>query len=410
MSAHASNRDDSRRPQALAAADPDARPLIMHVVFRFGAGGLENGIVNLINRLPAAEFRHVVVALTHCDAQFCRRVTRNDVAFLSLHKPKGHGWQVFWPMWQILRKYRPDVVHTRNIAALEMQLPAWLAGVRVRLHGEHGRDKADPLGTNRRHRFMRRVLNAFVTHYVALSADLEHYLTETIGIDPRRVSRICNGVDEEKFRPAQLASRPPAESSNVQPPVVVGTVGRMHAAKGHGVLLEALGLLLGKEPNRRQRLKVRLVGDGPLRPTLEQEIARLGLRGVVELLGERGDVDELMRSFDVLVVPSVEGEGISNQILEAMASGIPVVATAVGGNAELVVPGTTGALVPPNDAGALAAALAEYLGDAARRRREGAGAREAVEARFRLNGMVERYRCLYHEVLSDGRRAAVPLT
>jgi glycosyltransferase involved in cell wall biosynthesis len=117
-----------------------------------------------------------------------------------------------------------------------------------------------------------------------------------------------------------------------------------------------------------------------------------------------------MRSFDVLVVPSVEGEGISNQILEAMASGIPVVATAVGGNAELVVPGTTGALVPPNDAGALAAALAEYLGDAARRRREGAGAREAVEARFRLNGMVERYRCLYHEVLSDGRRAAVPLT
>ncbi|MCZ2441613.1 MAG: glycosyltransferase, partial [Burkholderiales bacterium] len=111
----------------------DSRPLVLHVVYRFDVGGLENGVVNLIDRMT--DWRHAVVALTECAPAFCARVQRADVSFHSLHQQPGHGYRSWPALLRILRELRPQVVHTRNLAALEMQPAAWWAGVPLRVHG-----------------------------------------------------------------------------------------------------------------------------------------------------------------------------------------------------------------------------------------------------------------------------------
>ena len=120
-------------------------PLVLHVVYRFDTGGLENGVVNLINHLPAYAYRHAVVALTEVVPGFTQRIRRNDVSFVSLHKPPGHGAKIYPQLTQVIRQLRPDVVHTRNLAALECQVPAWWCRVPVRF--PFGIHLARPEGT-----------------------------------------------------------------------------------------------------------------------------------------------------------------------------------------------------------------------------------------------------------------------
>jgi len=123
----------------------DNRPLVAHVLHRFDTGGLENGVVNLINRMPAERYRHAVIALTEITA-FSRRIERRDVQLIALDKPPGQGLWMYPRLRGLLRELRPAIVHTRNLGALEMALPAAWAGVPVRIHGEHGWDIEDPAG------------------------------------------------------------------------------------------------------------------------------------------------------------------------------------------------------------------------------------------------------------------------
>ncbi|MFN3565676.1 MAG: glycosyltransferase, partial [Burkholderiaceae bacterium] len=190
----------------------DPRPLILHVVFRFAVGGLENGVVNLINRMPRDRWRHGVIALTEIAAGFRERVQRDDVHYLGLGKPPGHGVRVYPQLFRAFRELRPAIVHTRNLAALEAVVPAWAARVPVRIHGEHGRDVSDLDGTNRRYRWVRKLYRPFVHQYVALSRDLENYLIERIGVAADRVEHIYNGVDSERFSP-RAGARAPIEGS-----------------------------------------------------------------------------------------------------------------------------------------------------------------------------------------------------
>ena len=376
----------------------DERLLVMHVVFSFAVGGLENGVVNLINRLDTRRFRHVVVALTKCDPVFCARVTRPDVEFVALHKPPGHSFKLFPALFRLFRKYRPDVVHTRNLAALETSFPAWLAGVPVRIHGEHGWDVTDPDGTNPKYRLIRRLHRPFVTHYIALSGHLKAYLREAIRVPENRVTRICNGVDLTRFE-ARGPQRAPIEGSpfNDQGHYVLGTVGRLQAVKDQMNLLRAFVLLIRRRPDLASKTRLVLAGDGPMRGALEAEIARECVQDHVWLAGERGDVPNVMRGFDCFVLPS-QAEGISNTILEAMAGGLPVVATAVGGNGELVDDGVTGTLVPPQDPALLADALERYVSSPALGVEQGRAGRKRVEACFSLDGMVGQYAGLYQSL------------
>lgn len=377
-------------------------PLIVHVLFRFDVGGLENGVVNLINHLPAGDFRHAILALDGISADFARRLVRDDVTLHALHKPPGHAHALYPRIWRLLRQWRPAVVHTRNLAALECQVPAWAAGVPLRIHGEHGRDVDDLDGTNVKLQRLRRLYRPFVHRYVTVSADLQRYLVQRVGVPAARIAQIYNGVDSTRFHPAAghepVPSGWPFAGDGLW---CIGTVGRMQGVKHQTLLARAFVQLLQRRPELRAHLRLVMVGDGPLRAAAQAVLDEAGLASLAWLPGERADVPALMRALQVFVLPSL-GEGISNTILEAMASGLPVLATRVGGNAELVQPGITGELVPSDDAAALSAAL-EHLADAPQRAREmGRAARQLVEDRFSLSAMVGAYRRVYAGGLHSG--------
>ncbi|MBT0960608.1 TIGR03088 family PEP-CTERM/XrtA system glycosyltransferase [Denitromonas iodatirespirans] len=379
-------------------------PLVAHVVHGFRIGGLENGVVNLINRMPASRYRHVVIALTDCDPAFCRRVTREDVDFISLRLPPGHGLRHYRQVYRLLRQLRPDIVHTRNLAALEMVVPAWAAGVPVRIHGEHGWDTGDPGGASRKYRLLRRLYAPFVTQYIALSRQLSSYLQQGVGIAEHRISRICNGVDAVRFAPA--ADRQMLAPAGFCPAqgVVFGTVGRLQTVKDQLTLVRAFGRWLADDADAAARARLVIVGDGPQRGEVEAEIAAAGVQDQVWLAGARDDVPALLQSMDVFVLPS-KAEGISNTLLEAMASGLPVIATEVGGNGELVQAERTGLLVPPEDPAAMAGAMRALFHDPARRSAQRLAARARIEAEFSLDAMVAGYMAVYDRMLTRAGRA-----
>ncbi len=122
------------------------------------------------------------MALTEVAPSFAKRVQRHDVEYIALRKPAGHLWKLYPRLLRVFRELQPAIVHTRNLAALEAVVPAWTAGVPVRIHGEHGRDAIDPDGMRRRYQWVRRAYSPFVSRYVAVSKDLERYLRERVGV------------------------------------------------------------------------------------------------------------------------------------------------------------------------------------------------------------------------------------
>ena len=380
-----------------------AAPLVVHLLYRFDTGGLENGVVNLVNHMPEGAYRHAVVALTEVVPAFAARIRRPGVEFVSLHKPPGHGAKLYPRVARLLRRLRPAVLHTRNLAALEFQVPGAWCGVPARVHGEHGRDVEDLDGSSRRHQLVRRLYRPFVHRYVALSQDLAGYLQQRVGVPAGRIAQIHNGVDTERFHPAPGPGRAPLPGCPFTDPglFVAGTVGRMQAVKDQVLLARAFVRALELAPALRGRLRLVLVGEGPLRASCQAVLGDAGLGGCAWLPGERADVPDVMRGLDAFVLPS-KAEGISNTILEAMSSALPVLATRVGGNAELVEEGRTGTLVPAGDVQAMAQALVALASAPAAACALGRAGRERVEQRFSLQAMVAAYQRTYDELLGRG--------
>ena len=378
-------------------------PLIVHVIYRLDVGGLENGLVNLINRIPADRFRHAIVCLTR-SSDFRKRIIRRDVAVFTLDKPPGNSALTHFKLWRLLKQLRPAIVHTRNLAALEGTIPAFLARVPVRIHGEHGRDVGDLDGEDRQMQRLRRLFKPFVHQYVALSKDLERYLHERIRVPPQRLAQFYNGVDTDIFRPP-AAGREPLPVADFAAPdaFIIGTVGRMQEVKDQLTLARAFIEAVASAPEAKRRMRLVMVGDGPLRPQVSAVLEAAGVRQLAWLPGDRDDVPSLMRGLDLFVLPSL-AEGVSNTILEAMATGLPVIATAVGGNPEIVEEGQTGRLVPRSAPGAMAEAMLGYYANGSERQRHGQRAREVAVARFSMSAMVTNYLDLYDRML-EGKQS-----
>ncbi|HEY8709556.1 MAG TPA: glycosyltransferase, partial [Burkholderiaceae bacterium] len=316
----------------------------------------------------------------------------------------------FWlypTLFRLMRRWRPAIVHTRNLAALEAMVPAWAAGVPVRIHGEHGRDVDDLDGTSRKHQWLRRLYRPFVSHHVALGGELADYLVAKVGVARAGVTRICNGVDTAHFKPAEggvpvAIDGCPFDGSRHW---LVGTVGRMQAVKDQRTLAHAFVLALAQHPALRQRVRLVMVGEGPQRAESLAILEAAGVAALAWLPGERHDVAGVMRGLNCFVLPSL-AEGVSNTILEAMASGLPVIATAVGANAELVDHGETGEIVAPADSQALAASIARLAMQPERAAAMGRAGRAAAQSRFSLHSMISAYQSLYDSQLEARGYAA----
>ena len=245
-----------------SAATPAAPIHIVHLLWHFSTGGLENGVVNLINHLPPAQFRHSIVSLTGHDQQFVRRIQTDNVSLYSLDKQAGHDWGTFSRLNRLLKTLQPDVLHSRNLATLELQLVGWWRKVPLRLHGEHGWDSNDIGGSNKKNRLLRHLFKGFVQRFICLSTESERYLTTIIGIDNSRVDRICNGVQTDKFSTASPATLAMPAAVTAAEPVIFATVGRLASVKNQALLLRSFALLLQQQPEQRQRCALVLVGDG----------------------------------------------------------------------------------------------------------------------------------------------------
>jgi sugar transferase (PEP-CTERM/EpsH1 system associated) len=310
-----------------------------------------------------------------------------DVAVHCMHKPPGIDARFVVRLARRFRTLRPEVVHSRNWSTLDAVLAARLARVPVVIHGEHGREATDPQGLDGRRRRVRRLAAPLITRFVTVSFDLSRWLVDIVGVPPRKIETIHNGVDLADFASdGRDAGRRVLGIGGDT--VVFGSIGRLDPVKDHLGLIDAFARL----EQRETRLVI--VGDGPCRRALEERCARRDVAGRVHLLGERDDVPALLAVMDVYVLASI-AEGISNTILEAMASALPVVATRTGGNPELVEDGVTGALVPVGDPAALARALSTYADDPHVRDLQGKAGRRRATEEFGLERMAARYRRLY---------------
>lgn len=378
------------------------KPMIVHVLYRLDTGGMERMLVTLINR-TCQRYHHAVICLEGYGA-LRDEIEPDDVPCLALDKKPGKDWHCYFRLWRALRDLKPDLVHTYNVGAVDAALIARLAGVRRVVHAERGRDAADPRGESGKYRLLRRWLLPFIDRYLAVSMDLQNWLMEKVGIPSSRVVCIPNGIDATAFSATgnERSTRPLLGSFAPPGTVLIGTVGRLDAVKDQAGLITAFRILCEALPHECSRLRLVLLGEGSQRAALESQIASAGLSARVRLLGNRNDVAPLLAEFDVFALSSI-AEGMPGVLLEAMASGLPVVATDVGGVGEVVVAGMTGTLVSANDPKALAGALMDYVLDEGLRAEHGAAGRECVMARFSLQTMLSAYTEFYDGLLDRPR-------
>jgi sugar transferase (PEP-CTERM/EpsH1 system associated) len=382
--------ESARRPFATIAGrvqDAARRARIVHVIPSLRVGGLENVVVRLVEHLAPLAQQAVVTPAGA--GPLAGRVPAGVPVFPLGETHRPDRWNAL-RMARLFRKLRPDIVHTRNWTCIDAIIGARLAGVPVVIQGEHGREAVDPEGRNRRRQQVRRLLSPFVTDFVTVSRDLARWLIEEVRVPARKVRTIYNGVDTARYA---LGDRAAARRALGIPPdwTVAGTVGRLDPVKDQIGLIRAFG-----QAAIKGKSALVIVGDGPVRRQLEALVKELALGDRVRLLGERDDVPLILRALDVFVLSSI-GEGTSNAILEAMATGLPVIATRAGGNSELVRDGLTGRIIEPRRPDVLAEALTAYLDDPVLARAHGAGGRERAVGDFGLERMLAGYTALYRQ-------------
>lgn len=368
---------------------------LAHVVYSFDVGGLENVIVQLINRLPVDRYRHVLISLTSL-GECANRIAAPSVEMVALNKKPGHAIPLYPQLFHLFRRIRPDVLHTCNLAALEVVPVAWAASVRYRVHAEHGWDASDPHGENSRYQRLRRLYRPFVSRYVSVSRDLDQYLAESVNVPGRQRILIPNGVDTEVFTPLSEAKPPALAEGRLQPKQhwIVGTVGRLQTVKNQPLLAKAFVRFLELVPEARSRARLIMVGEGPLRNEVETILGAAGLSDLAWLPGTRSDIPEILRALDVFVLPS-QTEGTSCTLQEAMATGLPSICTAVGGTPDVLEEEKHGLLVPSGNVEAMAEALKSYWTTPALAMEHGRAARMSAVERFGLGHMVHQYDAVF---------------
>ena len=295
-------------------------------------------------------------------------------------------------MVKLLRSLRPDVMHQHRTGPYHGKwacLAAWFAGVRVIVASEHQAAYRQSLPA----RIVRQGVDRLVDCVVAVSEHDRRTQLEAAGRAPDRIEVVHNGIDFGRFATGNGAAV--RRSLGIPPDaLIVGSVGRLEQQKGLKYLLRAVSQLGAEWPE----LRLVIAGDGSLRGALEAEAAALGIEDRVHLLGARNDVPDVLAALDVFAMPS-EWEPFGLAAAEAMAAGLPVIASEVGGLPEVVAAGVTGILVPACEPGPLAAGIATLLREPATRRAMGEAGRARVQAEFSAQAMGNRMCSLYERLL-----------
>lgn len=358
-------------------------PRVMHVVTRLGFGGLEVEILNLVRGLERLGFEQSLCCLED-EGELADQLPES----VPVWSCGGGGVRrVAWGAARRIREWRPDIVHVRNGWAWpDAAIASILAGRRGGLvFSFHGWDRVGRLPWKRA--FLYRQLARITPALASISAETAAKFADEAGIAPGRFAVLDSGIDVRRFRPA--------EGGRTGGRIVLGCVSRLDPIKAHDVLIDAFDRALD---GGRRDLELRLIGDGPTRADLERLVDERGLGDRVRFLGMRRDIDEQLRELDLFVLSS-RREGRPISIMEAMASGLPIIATRVGSVAGLVGEGRAGPLVEPGDVEGLARAIAALADDPAERARIGAEARRLAVEGLSVDRMAEQYAAFYRGVM-----------
>ncbi len=346
---------------------------VVHILHSFGTGGMEKGIVTVINH-AAPEFKHTIICLKKSGAS--QELLNKPVKIIEMNKKEGNSLFFIFQLMKTLKQLKADVVHTRNWGGMDGIIAARLAGISNIIHGEHGWSMDDPNGLNRKRFWVRRFMDLWITKYTCVSDQMKNWLENNIKVK-KSVIQLYNGVECDTVYSCKNTSIKKQLGIPLRA-VVIGIVARLDPIKNHSGLIKAFHSLRSGYPNSY----LLIIGDGPERNKLERQSG-----GGILFLGNRSDVKNLLGVLDIFVLPSFN-EGISNTILEAMSAGLPVVASKRGGNPELVKNNCNGFLFEPDDIPTLEALLLKYISDAKLREKHGKNGRRKAEKLFSIGQMV----------------------
>lgn len=362
---------------------------ILHVLPSLEIGGMETALIHLINGLDPTLFENFIFCFDSRNEKepLQDRLRNPDLPIFKFHKGEGIAYGLPWRISRILKNENIDIIHTRNFAALLYgavaarftTTPSVISDIRGHLPEDQGAK------TKR--------LSFLISQFVTVSNDLKNILIEKFKIPENKIRTIYNGVIEKhRTAPAQLArTQLGLDAGNF----VIGTVGRLEPVKDYGTLVRASQPILQENPAAR----LLFVGDGSQRSALEKLAQELGISGQTIFTGYQHEVDIFLPAIDVFVLTSIS-EGISNVLLEAMTHGIPIVATGVGGNPEVVVGDETGFLVPVGDVLSLTEKIKHFADTPGLRHKMGAAGQRRVQQQFSMQQMIAAYQHLYIGLLN----------
>jgi glycosyltransferase involved in cell wall biosynthesis len=383
--------EDPIHPQTAGQKPTEEPRRVFFLLDSFMLGGTEIQAVELARRLDPARYQ-VTIGCLRKEGPLLDRVEEKHLPVVHIDMGRGidspSGALAVLRLARLLRRERFEIVHAHDLwSNLVGMSGAILARVPVRITSQRDLSHDRWYGTYRRRilRFFQARSSVVLTNAGAIRDGL----IERERIPPENVRVIYNGVDVARLRRIEANRKTLFPNSEGKKLVVL--VGNMISdVKGHSTLISAAGEIIKAFP----QVQFVLVGDGPRRPVFEQQVSASGLAGHFLFLGRRRDVPEILACCSVAVLPSL-AEGLPNAVLEYMASGLPIVASALGGNLEVLEDGVTGLLVPPQDAGALAAALLKLLTDDDFANKLGRVAREDVASRFSFERLVAATENLY---------------
>lgn len=354
---------------------------------------MERGILNLINYGDWERFAHVILCLTGAGA-FAEQITAPGCELVEFHKREGNDLRLPVRIAAAARQYHVDILHARGWPTLvETALAAWMARVPRTVYGFHGKTMQDLQGWGLKRRLLQRLMIRCYDQVVTLNSLMRTNLAASSRLPEQCIRVIANGVDVESFYPQKQNRQLRIEFGIPQDRFVIGNVARLDPIKNHEVILRAMTRLRGS--NVCPYLLI--VGEGQHRTALEHAIEQLGLKADVQLLGYSHRIPELLNCMDLYIQSSFY-EGFSNTVLEAMACGLPILATDTGGTKDLFHENEEGYFFHPEDHAALGALILRLHTDDVLRGDLGRKARLHAVSQFSVQTMVRNYESLYAEL------------
>ena len=365
---------------------------ICYIIGQLTMGGAEKQLFQLVRSIDKKKFQPVVISLSE-DGFWAEEIRKIGIQVMEIRRHKSKEFNRLIKLIKFLRKEKPDIVHTYlfsantygRIAAILAKIPVIIASERNA--GEMGKDK------NRYMIYIDKILSLFSDGIICNSLHCSNNLITKYSFDVKKVFIVHNGINGNDYLGESRCS-----SSTKSLPKVIGTIGGLNQKKNHKLFLSIAKAVLDMSENKN--IKFLVIGDGPLKKELETHSKHLGIGDNVIFTGERTDIPELLHSMDIFVMTS-SYEGLSNTIMEAMSAGLPVIATNVGGNSELIVNGESGFLCASNNAIVFSEKVLSLINNEDKARQMGEHGKRRIEEEFGVERMVSETETIYNNIVKQ---------